>query len=282
MVTAVRAEPTGFWPRLFRRASDIPRKASAGDSRWQRRPHADSAASAATAVDPALLTAVDEGKSPTLHPSAATLPSASDARELSPRRKQRRLTRRVQLSALPELRPDDVTPPSPPPADARVPDHAAATPAALYSVPPAGIVGAGDGCHEDGFWSAYDQRLGVGGDGDAARVILDAMVDDVLCTGGVGHGWRMEPNQGTFNDVLDSGASSIHPIVLTFARAHIENMTVVLAPEHFWLAIVQGLAGVLRTADPHPQKAAGLRPAAAAAAAASEDDGTGAIDLPAV
>ncbi|KAJ1734031.1 hypothetical protein LPJ61_001278 [Coemansia biformis] len=251
---------------MFRRASDIQRKASSGDTRWARRPHADSAASAATAVDPALLTG-DDAKSPTaLHPAAATLPeAATDAREPNARRKQRRITRRVPLAALPELLPCTDLHATQPPVPCASEHAPAAKPPATCSSPSLGIVGVDDAGHEDGFWRVHDQRLGVGGDGDAGRVILDAMVDDVLSSGssvGGSSGWRMEPSQGTFNDVLDNSTCSIHPIVLAFARAHIENLAVVLAPEHIWLAIVQGLAAVMRGADKRPRQAVGPRPPA--------------------
>ncbi|KAJ2722726.1 hypothetical protein GGI07_003132 [Coemansia sp. Benny D115] len=79
-------------------------------------------------------------------------------------------------------------------------------------------------------------------DGQKAREIIDAMVDD--CRSAM-PGWRLDEGRGTFNDVLGQ-RSAIHPIVLAFARAHIEAARVTLGPEHVWLAILQGVAALLR------------------------------------
>ncbi|KAJ1646926.1 hypothetical protein LPJ64_001670 [Coemansia asiatica] len=93
------------------------------------------------------------------------------------------------------------------------------------------------------FWNLYDRKVSVGGEGSAGREIIDAMVDDMVSCGGI-DGWHVEEGMGTFNDVLGS-ANAIHPVVLAFARAHIEDAYVCLGVEHVWLAVLQGLAAML-------------------------------------
>ncbi|KAJ2906580.1 hypothetical protein GGI21_004023 [Coemansia aciculifera] len=95
------------------------------------------------------------------------------------------------------------------------------------------------------FWRTYDRRISTGGASMVGvRTIIDAMVDDVVTTGAA-TGWRVDVGSGTFNDVLGS-ANSLHPIVTAFARAHVEGAHVILAPEHVWLAVLQGVAAVIR------------------------------------
>ncbi|KAJ2547483.1 hypothetical protein EV175_005205 [Coemansia sp. RSA 1933] len=97
------------------------------------------------------------------------------------------------------------------------------------------------------FWTAYDRTISQGGDASSQRprAIVDAMVDDIVSLSGGVDGWRVAEGCGTFNDVL-SNVGAIHPIVLTFARAHVENAFVCLGAEHIWLAIVQGVAAMVR------------------------------------
>ncbi|KAJ2810107.1 hypothetical protein H4S07_002860 [Coemansia furcata] len=70
------------------------------------------------------------------------------------------------------------------------------------------------------------------------------MVDDVVASGAA-DGWRVDEGRGTFNDVL-SNTNSLHPIVMAFVRAHVEGAHVILGPEHVWLAVLQGVAAMLR------------------------------------
>ncbi|KAJ1937583.1 hypothetical protein GGF37_005149 [Kickxella alabastrina] len=93
------------------------------------------------------------------------------------------------------------------------------------------------------FWGAHDRRISMGGENSsvAAREIVDAMVDDLSMPG-----WAVDEGRGTFNDVLGSTAA-MHPVVLAFARAHIEGARACLGVEHVWLAVLQGTAAMLRT-----------------------------------
>ncbi|KAJ2589645.1 hypothetical protein H4R99_007390 [Coemansia sp. RSA 1722] len=93
------------------------------------------------------------------------------------------------------------------------------------------------------FWNLHDRKVSVGSDESSSREIVDAMVDDMLSVGGI-DGWHVDEGMGTFNDVLGS-ANAIHPVVLAFARAHIEDAYVCLGVEHIWLAVLQGLAAML-------------------------------------
>ncbi|KAJ1721920.1 hypothetical protein LPJ53_003609 [Coemansia erecta] len=103
----------------------------------------------------------------------------------------------------------------------------------------------------DVFWRQHDRTMSVGGDSDGdtcgGREIIDAMVDDMLGAGGIG-GWHVVDGSGTFNDVLGSG-SAVHPMVMAFARAHMADAYVCLGVEHVWLAVLQGVAAMLRTLE---------------------------------
>ncbi|KAJ2658252.1 hypothetical protein IWW48_004108 [Coemansia sp. RSA 1200] len=110
----------------------------------------------------------------------------------------------------------------------------------------------GESCAADGagaFWSTYDRAISQGGDTGAAapssRTIIDAMVDDIASVSGGIAGWQVAEGRGTFNDALSS-VGAIHPIVLAFARAHAEHAVVCLGAEHVWLAILQGVAAMVR------------------------------------
>ncbi|KAJ1664979.1 hypothetical protein IW140_002778 [Coemansia sp. RSA 1813] len=116
-----------------------------------------------------------------------------------------------------------------------------------------------DGPAAGGFWNAYDRTISQGGDASARppRAIVDAMLDDIVSLSGGVDGWRVAEGRGMFNDVL-SNVGAIHPIVLAFARAHVENAFVCLGAEHVWLAILQGVAAMVRkcraySAPPSPQ-----------------------------
>ncbi|KAJ2656666.1 hypothetical protein GGH99_007108, partial [Coemansia sp. RSA 1285] len=118
----------------------------------------------------------------------------------------------------------------------------------------AGADGDGESCAADGagaFWSTYDRAISQGGDTAAAaapsspRTIIDAMVDDIASVSGGIAGWQVAEGRGTFNDALSS-VGAIHPIVLAFARAHAEHAVVCLGAEHVWLAILQGVAAMVR------------------------------------
>lgn len=93
------------------------------------------------------------------------------------------------------------------------------------------------------FWKEYDRRVSEGGDMTQSRVILDAMVDDMLSTGSIS-GLIVEHGKGTFNDVL-SNRNSLHPVVMAFVRAHIEDAYVCLSPQHIWLAALQGVSAII-------------------------------------
>ncbi|KAJ2782317.1 hypothetical protein H4R18_002346 [Coemansia javaensis] len=275
-----RSVTPGFWPRLFRRTSGT----RPIDTAWPRRPHADSTASAATAVD--LAPSAGAGGKGAKAPPAAAAGGSGGGGAGSERRKQRRLTRRP----IPEAPAEDAAGLGNGGDDGGGDDDGAAAggdsgavdcvraPRGSYSAAQLGIA---PSSHEDGFWRAHDQRLSVGCDDSHAREILDAMVDDVPLSGG----WRMEPNQGTFNDVLDDSTCTIHPIVLAFARAHIEHLDVVLGPDHIWLAILQSLRAVLRRDPPRRAHVYQGRPGAGAGAARDGDSGSdsdGPVDLHAV
>ncbi|KAJ2525213.1 hypothetical protein GGI11_000247 [Coemansia sp. RSA 2049] len=113
----------------------------------------------------------------------------------------------------------------------------------------------GESCAADGagaFWSTYDRAISQGGDTAAtaaapssSRTIIDAMVDDIASVSGGIAGWQVAEGRGTFNDALSS-VGAIHPIVLAFARAHAEHAVVCLGAEHVWLAILQGVAAMVR------------------------------------
>ncbi|KAJ2400060.1 hypothetical protein GGI23_002276 [Coemansia sp. RSA 2559] len=109
------------------------------------------------------------------------------------------------------------------------------------------------------FWRAYDRTISQGGNASSRkpRIIVDAMLDDIVSLSGGVDGWRVAEGRGTFNDVL-SNVGAIHPIVFAFARAHVENAFVCLGAEHIWLAILQGVAAMVRkcstcSAPPSPQ-----------------------------
>ncbi|KAI9470343.1 hypothetical protein LPJ78_003737 [Coemansia sp. RSA 989] len=199
---------TGFWPRLFRRASNERREVQ-----WTPRPHANSTASAATVVE--------EPK------------SGSQLLQTLKSSKQRKLQRRPTLSQK-EMHEKSVEQEQAGAVDERPAGDRAR---AKYS-------GLGIGqSHEDRFWQPLDRQIGQGEDAGRARVLVDAMVDEASEQMS---GWRVENGQGTFNDVL--GMSAVHPIVMAFLQAHIEGVQVALGPEHVWLAILQGLSGALRGA----------------------------------
>ncbi|KAJ2009409.1 hypothetical protein GGI04_000485 [Coemansia thaxteri] len=92
------------------------------------------------------------------------------------------------------------------------------------------------------FWRDYDRRISVGGANSAGRELVDAMVDEVAA----GEGWRVDAGRGTFNDALSGSRNSMHPVVMAFVRARVEQAHVVLAPEHLWLAVLQGAGAMLR------------------------------------
>ncbi|KAJ2847250.1 hypothetical protein IWW36_003948 [Coemansia brasiliensis] len=208
----------GFWPRLFRRASNERR-----EIQWTPRPHANSTASATTAV----------GEEP-----AYEKVTGSQLLQSLKSSKQRKLQRRPTLgkkegadmhkkSVEQKQAAEDV--------DERPAGDRAR---AKYSG-----LGIGKESHEDEFWQPLDRRIGQGGEAGRVRVLVDAMVDEASEQL---RGWQAEAGQGTFNDVLGMGA--MHPIVMAFLQAHIEGVQVSLGPEHVWLAVLQGLASALRGA----------------------------------
>ncbi|KAJ2325060.1 hypothetical protein IWW51_002977, partial [Coemansia sp. RSA 2702] len=275
---------TGFWPRLFRRASGERRT---GETRWVQRPHADSSASAATAVaddDGARLGAdsakysadvVDSakhrklrrratGKQPTQHESLGQQYEHPGQQYEHPGRQHENPGRQLQAESVHEAR-------------AGVERRAAGDRAArVYSGTTLGI---GQG-HEDGaFWRQHDRRVGQGSAQAPAREILDAMVDDMGAQLGA---WRVAGGQGTFNDVLGN-ASAVHPIVLAFVRAHVERGVVCLGPEHIWLAVLQGLGAVLRAEGADAERAEDIGKSedtemAEDAEGAEESDDAGSLD----
>ncbi|KAJ2804711.1 hypothetical protein H4R20_002392 [Coemansia guatemalensis] len=236
----------GFWPRLFRRPSNNSQPSpSAAETQWSpQRPHANSSASAATAVADVVWPTSAEAK--TTPPLSTTTPVDTQQQQTSPRRRPRWLQRRAtKESRRPEQQPAALDMMHAESAGQKGAAETKGSPAGDRSDAPysAGHLGISDGHMEClAFWRTHDRRLGQGGEQAETREILDAMVDDAL-TAGL-KGWHVEPNQGTFNDAL--GPSALHPIVMTFARAHIEGQSVCLGPEHVWLAVLQSLAVVLR------------------------------------
>ncbi|KAJ2834015.1 hypothetical protein J3B01_004155 [Coemansia erecta] len=260
------ATQTGFWPRLFRRVSDerpfrrvsnersarrvSNERGTAEEQRWAPRPHANSSASAATAVSG--VHQVSEDK-----PVKASTDTAYTVDIPKQRKLQRRQT--VNKRAVEQF---------PAPLDIMHEEsgqhfgakhaestHARIKPVAgqqspagdrgarVYSARPLGIAVAPDSHEDHEFWHTHDMRIGQGGEQAKPREILDSMVDDALSSGQM-RGWRTEPGEGTFNDVL--GISALHPIILAFLRAYSEQAVVCLGPEHVWLAVLQGLGGVMR------------------------------------
>ncbi|KAJ2020314.1 hypothetical protein IWW57_005021 [Coemansia sp. S610] len=243
MTTADTGNPaSGFWPRLFRpsdtrpsklrrRPREQPTPPPAPTSRqvsWRRRSYAHSAASAITAVaieqrPPAVPPKDYPPVDDTMH--GGTLRSTRNGGEV-----------RGVIEQFPEpLESNDefVTPDS---EFFKYSSHSMAS----------------------SFWRDYDRRISVGGTAGMARVIVDAMVDDVV-TGGAADGWRVDEGCGTFNDVL-SNTNSLHPIVMAFVRAHVEGALVILGPEHIWLAVLQGVSAMLRHSnEAKGRQAAGQR-----------------------
>ncbi|KAJ1986979.1 hypothetical protein GGI25_006061 [Coemansia spiralis] len=125
----------------------------------------------------------------------------------------------------------------------------------------------------DAFWNAYDRRISQGSEATKPRAIIDAMLDDIVTLAGGIDGWRVVEGRGTFNDVLGNVAA-IHPIVLTFARAHVENAFVCLGAEHIWLAVLQGVSAMLRKCDAHT-----VAPVVPEPASTDDGGGKGAVDL---
>ncbi|KAJ2745778.1 hypothetical protein GGI20_001895 [Coemansia sp. BCRC 34301] len=220
-----RRTRTGNQPQSRQQQQAAP---TARHSSWRRRSYAYSAASAATAV--AAQTAKEEEEVEVVAPPrglASTIP-------------QEQQQQRQRDGGVMEQFP--------------VPDCGAAD---FCITPSSGfLVGCSDYSLASSFWRTYDRRISVGGLGAAGRVIVDAMVDDVVTSGAVDDGWRVDAGRGTFNDVL-SNTNSLHPIVMAFARAHVESAHVILGPDHVWLAVLQGVAGVLRHSDPELQRSAG-------------------------
>ncbi|KAJ2616689.1 hypothetical protein H4S08_000691 [Coemansia sp. RSA 1365] len=238
---------SGFWPRLFRRPSNNSQPSpSAAETQWSpQRPHANSSASAATTVAEIVWPTSADAK--TTPPLSTNIPTDTQQQlQTSPRRRHRWLQRRPtkdshqvkqQLASVDIMHAQS--------AGQKETAETKAGPAGDRSEAPysAAHLGINDGHMEClAFWRTHDRRLGQGGEQTKPREILDAMVDDAL-TAGL-KGWHVVPNQGTFNDAL--GPSALHPIVMTFARAHIEGQSVCLGPEHVWLAVLQSLAVVLR------------------------------------
>ncbi|KAJ2415096.1 hypothetical protein GGF47_005615, partial [Coemansia sp. RSA 2524] len=246
------ATQTGFWPRLFRRVSDerpfrrvsnersarrvSNERGTAEEQRWAPRPHANSSASAATAVSG--VHQVSEDK-----PVKASTDTAYTVDIPKQRKLQRRQT--VNKRAVEQF---------PAPLDIMHEEsgqhfgakhaestHARIKPVAgqqspagdrgarVYSARPLGIAVAPDSHEDHEFWHTHDMRIGQGGEQAKPREILDSMVDDALSSGQM-RGWRTEPGEGTFNDVL--GISALHPIILAFLRAYSEQAVVCLGPEH--------------------------------------------------
>ncbi|KAJ2452123.1 hypothetical protein EV183_003170 [Coemansia sp. RSA 2336] len=199
---------TGFWPRLFRRASNERREVQ-----WTPRPHANSTASASTAVE--------EPK------------SGSQLLQTLKNSKHRKLQRRPTLSQ------KDMHEKSGEQKQAGAVDERPAEDRAQAKYSTLGI----GQSHEDRFWQPLDRQIGQGADEGRVRVLVDAMVDEASEQLS---GWRVENGQGTFNDVL--GMNAVHPVVMAFLQAHTEGVQVSLGPEHVWLAVLQGLSGALRGA----------------------------------
>ncbi|KAJ2159941.1 hypothetical protein GGF46_002668 [Coemansia sp. RSA 552] len=279
-------------PQLFRRKSSLQQRQDAPSVEWPRRPHANSSASALTAVAPEVphslvgkggdgrsaksagssqVSVVETRKQRKLHrrPTKAARPSKAE---------QRRKPRDEKLEQFPEPLPENA------PLHEQSGEHgdnavqlrvpsmvrrpAEDRAARLYSGKQLGIAEGHalpntaaatklqppEDVQEDlAFWRVHDRRIGEGGELTRPRQILDSMVDDAKSDPRF-RGWDVEPGQGTFNDVLGIGA--IHPVVLAFARAHVEKTYVSMGPEHVWLAVLQGLAATMRQNGSHSDKQA--------------------------
>ncbi|KAJ2489338.1 hypothetical protein IWW37_004075 [Coemansia sp. RSA 2050] len=240
---------SGFWPRLFRptnpnsRPSKLRRRpreqpsppqapATTRQVSWRRRSYAHSAASAVTAV-------AIEQRAPAVPPK--DYPPLDDAAHDG--------TLRSTRNAVGDPRVGGVLEQFPEPLESKV----------EYCITPdSEFFKCSNYSMASSFWRDYDRRISLGGAVGASRVIVDAMVDDVV-TGSMADGWRVDEGCGTFNDVL-SNTNSLHPIVMAFVRAHVEGAIVILGPEHIWLAVLQGVSAMLRhSADTMSRQVAGQR-----------------------
>ncbi|KAJ2343275.1 hypothetical protein GGF43_005737, partial [Coemansia sp. RSA 2618] len=167
------ATQSGFWPRLFRRTSNE-RRQHTEEPRWAPRPHANSSASAATAV----------GDIPLTPTKTAPPPQQSAHKQRKLQRRPTQTQRTVEqfpapLDIMHEESGQHYVHAESAHIDAKVrPRHPAGDRGAhAYSARPLGIAPG----HEDNlFWHKHDMRVGQGGELERPREILDAMVDDVL------------------------------------------------------------------------------------------------------
>ncbi|KAJ1962664.1 SPT3 Dosage dependent suppressor of Ty-induced promoter mutations-like protein, partial [Dipsacomyces acuminosporus] len=135
------------------------------------------------------------------------------------------------------------------------------------------------------FWSPYDRHISQGSDFSqgGSRVIIDALVDDLLDCTLADENWQVDEGMGELNDVLGT-TDHLHPIIKSFVRAHLEYAYVRLGPEHIWLAILQSLSSMVRSLNSSRtliNRPARSRRVYSMASSASSSDGysTGGEDL---
>ncbi|KAJ2055916.1 hypothetical protein GGI08_003993 [Coemansia sp. S2] len=234
MMTDTGNHQTGFWPRLFRPVNPDTRPIklrrrpreqppTTRQISWRRRSYAHSAASAVTAVAAEQLAPVVPPKDSI---DTVTEQESDVAHDGTLRSTRHKTNGRVAVEQFPE------------PLESIEDIEFCITPSSAF-------LKCSSYSMASSFWRDYDRRISMGGSGSmSSRVIVDAMVDDVV-TSGAADGWRVDEGRGTFNDVL-SNTNSLHPIVMAFVRAHVESAHVILGPEHVWLAVLQGVSAMLR------------------------------------